>query len=74
MEKVEGQDLFEQMSVARIPMVDSRALVKQVIEGLNVSDAYEANSNRARFDSSIFKGLRPTADPPKHETWSIWDI
>merc|ERR1719436_1156208 len=34
MEKVDGQDLFEQMSVQRIPMVDSRALVKQILEGL----------------------------------------
>jgi serine/threonine protein kinase len=34
MEKVEGQDLFEQMSVAKVPMVDSRALVKQILEGL----------------------------------------
>jgi len=34
MEKVEGQDLFEQMSAAKIPMVDSRALVRQILEGL----------------------------------------
>lgn len=34
MEKVEGQDLFEQMSSARIPIVDTRAIVRQTLEGL----------------------------------------